>query len=331
MNCLASVIVPVYNEEKYLEACIESLVNQTVDYYEIILVDDGSTDKSGEICDKYASDKVRVIHQKNSGVSAARNAGLDAAKGEYIIFVDSDDVVKSDYVEAFFDGLEDYKDDLIVTGRKIFNTVNGEEVDEWADEFCVYEANEWVKPIRDKITRSIVYCRRFKKSLIDENNLRFDTELTNSEDEVFIYEYLRIMKNRKIVMVPKYTYDRYMRPGSLICKKYSDRFTDVSKVVYNQFLKTANEVGFSDESDKAYIYGKFLHDFCKCFTETFRARDTSLWQKYKIARRVITSEEYKTCLKYADKKQYSALRRSILNSKSVLLIFLLFCTDYLHR
>lgn len=93
MKDLISIIVPVYKVEKYLRRCIQSIICQTYSNIEIILVDDGSPDRCPEICDEYASkdERIKVIHQENKGVSAARNAGLDAAKGEYVAFVDSDD------------------------------------------------------------------------------------------------------------------------------------------------------------------------------------------------------------------------------------------------
>ena len=101
--CRFSVIVPVYKVENVLPRCIESILNQTVTDFELILIDDGSPDRSGEICDAYAAkdSRIRVIHQKNGGVSKARNAGLDIAQGEYIVFVDSDDWVDAIYLEQF--------------------------------------------------------------------------------------------------------------------------------------------------------------------------------------------------------------------------------------
>lgn len=99
-----SVIVPVYNVEKYLSRCIESILSQTFTDFELLLIDDGSTDRSGEICDEYAKKdtRIRVFHTKNRGVSAARNLGLDNAKGEWISFVDSDDWVENDYLKSLF-------------------------------------------------------------------------------------------------------------------------------------------------------------------------------------------------------------------------------------
>ena len=101
---LISIIVPIYNVEKYIKKCIDSIINQTYTNLEIILVDDGSPDNCGKICDKYKEkdDRIKVIHKKNGGLSDARNAGIDIATGEYITFIDSDDYVAENYIEVLY-------------------------------------------------------------------------------------------------------------------------------------------------------------------------------------------------------------------------------------
>ena len=107
MDYLISVIVPVYNVETYLDECIKSLVKQTYSKFELILIDDGSTDSSGQLCDawKETDDRIKVIHKENGGLSTARNAGLDVAKGDYICFIDSDDFVTDNYLLSFVDAI----------------------------------------------------------------------------------------------------------------------------------------------------------------------------------------------------------------------------------
>lgn len=107
-TCAISVIVPVYNVESYLTECVSSILNQTFSDFECIVVDDGSTDSSGKLCDDLSrkDERIRVIHQKNGGLSAARNTGLDAAKGQYISFVDSDDVVGTHFLEVLYSGIQ---------------------------------------------------------------------------------------------------------------------------------------------------------------------------------------------------------------------------------
>lgn len=135
-----SVIVPVYNAEKYLEKCLDSISKQTVTDFECIIIDDGTTDNSNIIIDKYVNNDQRfnVIHQKNLGVSAARNAGLDIAKGDYITFVDSDDYVSSDFLEKFVSKITNSNADIVICGlnevykdfikEKVFESENTEEI-----------------------------------------------------------------------------------------------------------------------------------------------------------------------------------------------------------
>lgn len=122
IRILMSIIVPVYNVELYLDECVKSILNQTYKHLEIILVDDGSTDNSGKICDQYKEkdSRITVIHKQNGGLSDARNTGLAAATGEYVLFVDSDDYIDSDTCEVFFNGIKNnqFPDILIGNGKR---------------------------------------------------------------------------------------------------------------------------------------------------------------------------------------------------------------------
>ena len=117
-NELVSVIVPVYNVEKYLVQCVDSILNQTYKNIEIILVDDGSTDSSGEICDRYAgsNNNIQCIHKKNQGLGMARNSGIEAASGEYIVFVDSDDYLGENHIANLYAGICSSEADTCIGG-----------------------------------------------------------------------------------------------------------------------------------------------------------------------------------------------------------------------
>lgn len=123
MNKKVSVIIPVYNTEAFLDRCIESIVNQVYKNLEIILVDDGSSDRSGVLCDNWANkdSRIRVIHKPNGGVSSARNIGIEKAQGELIQFIDSDDYVNDDYIGNMVDIFEKHDVDMVITGFKIIN------------------------------------------------------------------------------------------------------------------------------------------------------------------------------------------------------------------
>ena len=140
MNPLVSVIVPIYKVERYLVRCLDSIVNQTYRNLEIILVEDGSPDNCGAICDDYArlDERIRVIHQENRGLSAARNAGLDIMSGEYLMFVDSDDWISLDAVQVLYDRMMADGSDMVLGGYiKTFDG-DGEEVisPQWMEDGC---------------------------------------------------------------------------------------------------------------------------------------------------------------------------------------------------
>lgn len=125
-KCLISVIIPVYNVEQYLERCVDSIINQTYKKLEIILVDDGSPDRSGDLCEELAKkdERIRVFHKQNGGLSDARNYGVQKSKGEYIAFIDSDDYVSNDYLEHLYAMVEEYNADITV--GSYYRTSNSE-------------------------------------------------------------------------------------------------------------------------------------------------------------------------------------------------------------
>lgn len=207
-----SVIVPVYNVEKYLSRCIESILSQTFTDFELLLIDDGSTDRSGEICDEYAKKdtRIRVFHTKNRGVSAARNLGLDNAKGEWISFVDSDDWVENDYLKSLFN-------DNFLTENKC---VICESV--YVD-FEKYNRKRFILPdvilvipfnkdiIVNKILNgynSFIYAKLFNKKIIIENKTYFCENITICEDVLFFHEYLQYVKRICISSSVFYHYSR---------------------------------------------------------------------------------------------------------------------------
>ena len=146
---LVSVIVPVYNVAPYLEQCLDSIVDQTYRHLEIILVDDGSTDDSGAICDRYAEgdSRIRVVHQKNKGLSGARNSGLDIASGEYVIFIDSDDYIWGGTIEGYISLFSQYADLDMIESNLYFSSYRstpppGEDYDDEASRSGILTAKE---------------------------------------------------------------------------------------------------------------------------------------------------------------------------------------------
>ena len=192
MEELISVIVPVYNGEKLLPKCMESLLGQTWQDFEIILVDDGSRDGSGVLCDRYAANdsRVRVIHQENQGVSRARNAGLDAATGKYVAFVDADDYVELDYLEHLHRNLVDSGADMASCDYQevIQADVLGTNIPFVAESRLITNKDAYFE---DMITAreaywSTITAKLFRRELIDDT--RFNAPFRYGEDHVFLFD-----------------------------------------------------------------------------------------------------------------------------------------------
>lgn len=201
---MVSIIVPVYNTEKYLHNCINSLLAQTCTDIEILLVNDGSTDTSGDICDAYAAQdaRVRVIHQQNAGVSSARNAALAVARGEYIAFVDSDDWVSPDYIEDLQSAMTESGADLVACGMfAVYSRLDT--VQDKTDCTEVLEGREVYRALLcDAQVGGYLWNKLFKRELIRDG---FDTDLHLSEDFLFCAKYAREV-GRTVILSRKLYY-----------------------------------------------------------------------------------------------------------------------------
>lgn len=201
---LISVIVPIYNTEQYIEKCINSIVNQTYKDLEIILLNDGSTDNSKEICKKWSKMDSRIIFidKANSGVSDTRNCGIDISKGKYISFVDSDDFLEPMMYEEMLKSIKENNSDLSTCGIFLINGSKKEQ--------CLYNYPNNMKQkdfFRTIIKKNVtLWNKLFKKEII--GNLRFDTDISISEDEVFLYKYLEKANNISNINKPLYNYNQ---------------------------------------------------------------------------------------------------------------------------
>lgn len=233
MSKLISVIVPVYNVEKYLERCLNSIINQTYKNLQIIVVDDGSTDSSGKICDQYKEkdERIQVIHKKNGGLSDARNQGLKIATGEYIGFVDSDDYIAQDMFETLYNAIEKYNADIsIVSFYEIYNgKVIGVRDSKNIEEMNKFEAmNELLK---DTKIQSYAWNKLFKHDLFKKMEFPTGKNFEDIATTLLLFE-----KSNKVVLVeePKYYYVR--RDDSIVGVRNSKTYNDYLEVIYNKYL-----------------------------------------------------------------------------------------------
>lgn len=208
---MLSVIVPVYNVEKYLHKCLDSILAQTERDFELILVDDGSSDASPSICDSYAlkDDRIKVIHKPNGGVSSARNIGLDVAKGDYVTFIDSDDWVAPDYLEKLNERAKTLQCDIITSGLNWCYSDDRIEHDSLSQEPLLDLSKEPdLLKIISQHHYTAVLGKLYKLSTIKDNNLVFDTSIKFGEDRDFNIHFLNFAKNGSTTEYTGYYYRR---------------------------------------------------------------------------------------------------------------------------
>lgn len=198
-----SIIVPVYKVEQYLPKCIDSILAQTYDNWELLLIDDGSPDHSGEICDDYALKDIRikVFHKENEGVSSARNLGLDKANGDYIMFVDSDDWISEECLEICTN--EIIRNNLEALQFGFISVFHDQEI------FQIKEYTDILNGVEYINTRCYNACIAgglYTSSIIEKHHLRFPVELKLAEDQVFVLNFLRYTKRIKYLNNAMYYY-----------------------------------------------------------------------------------------------------------------------------
>ena len=241
-----SVIVPVYNVEQTLDRCVSSILAQTFDSFEIILVNDGSTDKSAELCDEYASlhDNIYVVHKENGGLGSARNAGINQAKGKYICFVDSDDYIQNEYIKSMYDAAEEYCVDLVITGYRL---QQGQNFSEYIprDIIGVYSGDSYYKILLEYAYGNsyfyFAWNKLYRHDLITKHNLHF-IDRHCAEDMMFNAEYYDIAHS--LVIVSGYEYIYTIENLNSLSNRRRDNFWRDMKLVFEVYQKIYKKTPF---------------------------------------------------------------------------------------
>lgn len=200
MSPQISAIIPIYNAQNTLNQCIDSILNQTFTDWELLLIDDGSTDQSGELCDKYAAkdQRIKVVHKKNGGVSSARNTGLDHAKGNWITFVDSDDFIDTTFLDSL---IKSQSYDLYIAGIQFINSTTIL----LPPEKCIkIEDVTVLDNLLNKLYFTVPWGKVYRNDIIQQNNIRFNINLKIGEDTDFVLRYLLYTNNIKLISKPLY-------------------------------------------------------------------------------------------------------------------------------
>ena len=217
-----SIIIPVYNVENYIEECLNSIKNQSYKNIEIILIDDGSTDQSGYICEKFKKEDNRIIvfHQSNSGVSTARNKGLELAKGDYIMFVDPDDYLNRDFIKIMINNF--VNSEIVICGY-YEKYVNSENIHKITDDIKVINQKEAINLLFDrKYYNGYLWNKIFLKKIIKDNGIQFNKNIHMCEDLLFVTQYM--IKCTNVTLLPNSLYYYRIRNSSMVFNKNSNKF-----------------------------------------------------------------------------------------------------------
>ena len=264
MEPTVSIIVPVYNAENTIPRCIESILNQEYSDFELLLVNDGSTDGSGAVCDAYAARdaRVRVIHKENTGVSDTRNTALDQARGAYLQFLDSDDWITPDATSSLVRAAESAQCDLVVSD---FYRVVGERVSQKGDidDDGVMTREEYAAYMMENpadFYYGVLWNKLYRRSIVEAHHLRMDPEISWCEDFMFNLEYIRYAETFRALQVPIYYYVK--TKGSLANQSLTISKTVKMKLTvfeyYHRFFKSVlDEEEYEKSRLKVY---RFLLD-----------------------------------------------------------------------
>ena len=252
MNPAVSIIVPVYNAETALRRCIESILHQSCADFELLLVDDGSKDDSGAICDEYAAkdSRIRVFHKENGGVSAARNLALDVARGKYLQFLDSDDWVVPDATLLLLRAAEEHGADLVISD---FYRVVGERVSVKGDieEDRVLSREEYAEHMMANpadFYYGVLWNKLYRRDIVQDHRIRMDEEISWCEDFLFNLEYIRFARRFYALNVPLYYYVK--TKGSLASQISISKTVRMKLSMFEYYNRLYQEIFDEEEYEK---------------------------------------------------------------------------------
>ncbi len=249
---MVSVVVPVYNTSNYLEKTIQSIIVQTYTEWEVILVDDGSTDNSLAICNRIAGQntKIRVYHQRNKGLAAARNAGIRLAGGKYLMFVDSDDEIPENYIKDMVDEIERGKYDIVFCGLR---RICGANILEQFYEEASYDNDQYYIATYDKFKTRSCCTAIYKREIIEKNHILFPQKLACGEDSIFVPRYISCCE-ANIGTTSKCYYDYIDQDVNSITKNifYNHYILD-RKIYLESYRNSIDKENFIENTGARYI------------------------------------------------------------------------------
>jgi len=318
--CMFTIIVPVYNVEDDLKQCVDSILKQSIEDFELILINDGSTDNSGKICDAYEKKdkRLKVIHKVNGGVSSARNAGLDIANGKYIVFVDSDDYVTYDYLEKLYNPSVD----MVLCNMKYIQS-NKESYRVLDNKiYGVFETGEEIinKIIESKYINSAC-SKMYKNNFIQNNNIRFKENISLGEDTIFVIDYINNIKSLEVKKDVIYNYISYDRDTLSVFSEKSIRYLEyLDEYIKDNLLRNHN-------LQPGKVFDKRRWDKYEwAIFKTISSEKMSFMEKRQILKSVFQNENYIELVKDIDifMPNDTKIVREVLSTRSVNIVMSFF-------
>lgn len=318
MGIKISVIVPIYNMERFLNRCLDSIINQTYRNLEIILINDGSTDTSGDICDIYAwkDIRIKVIHQPNAGVSSARNAGIGIAKGDYISFIDPDDWIENNMYEILVKHIQEDSVDIIR-----FNAERKGDIINTLPFKNKYSGKEFESEIQlafigaikfgGMFILGVLWLHIFRREVVEKNNIRFNNKLHRCEDRLFTLSV--ILNSENILFIDDILYHYEVNDNSL-SNKY-DPMRWEQELLYLEELqgeyKKCKGREFVTQAENRKTGEYLLRAITSINNEFFSANNRSFFEKYRNTKTIINNPNVRMAIKKTAKEK-SGLKGGII-------------------
>lgn len=317
-----TIIVPIYKVEKYLAKCIDSILKQSFNDFELFLINDGSPDKCGEICEKYAKKdkRIKVIHKENEGVSSARNLGIEMAHGEYIAFVDPDDTIEPNMYSLLLEKAINHQVDMVIcpirtvnintstntvstVWNKVNSPINRDEIE-----------GKLIPAILSNKTYSLVSCvnKLYRKSFFNQNNIRFEKNKHHSEDARINFKILTLIDSIVFIDIPLYNY--YIYPRDSLTQIFREDLYEY--IIDNKKLLLELASRFDQEINSSSIRNHFSTVTLLHMEDVVRNK-INLDSKYKILTNILMDKEFiEDISRYNSKTRYYTLLKYICLLKS---------------
>lgn len=320
-----TIIIPVYNAEKYLKECFDSIINQTFSNFEVIIIDDGSTDNSSQICDDYSirDRRFKVYHLKNEGAAKARNRALDLALGEYIFFVDADDFLEKD---ALNNHIKEIKCADMVIGCSHNCYFEGDKLfykkrDYFYKESKYLNKNDVRKMYIDIAINGVAHAphnKMYKKSLIDRYNIRFPNR-KKYEDLAFNNQY--VDKINSLSIINSYDYNYRVSNLEEVAIKLPTNMFEIFTDVNNEIIELLKSWNVYDCKSEKMLKSKYITEVASCINNTYNPNlDYKFKGRYNYIKSIVNTEKVKEACRYVDSSMFVNIISRLIQIKAILLI-----------